>query len=536
MKLIKNETRQKLRGGFYTPGIIAEFILKWGIAENNQLDILEPSCGDGIFLKKIRECKYKYKSITAIELDEIEARKVSKIELKDKYLINTDFHIFCNETKKKYDLIIGNPPYIRYQYFNRLQQIEARKIFQRVNLKYSKLTNSWVSFVLGSTILLKEIGKIGFVLPAEILQVSYAKILRNYLSNFFNKITIISFEKLIFPDIQQEVILLLCEKNHTNSHLIKHLEIYNAENLKELKLSKHKNNFKRMDFHSNKWTFYFLDQKEIDFLEEVALMHKIPTIGDFADVQVGITTGSNEFFTVPLEIVKKYKLDKYAKPLAGRSVQINGIIFSRNDWLQNSEKNIKSYLLLFPSIKELKKNSDVLKYIQLGEEKGINKGYKCSIRNEWQVVPSIWISDAFFIRRNHLHSKLIVNQSKAYSTDTLHRVKIHNKANINKKAFVASFYNSLSFAYSEITGRSYGGGVLEIMPSEVEKILLPYSEKNADLLYEIDLMFRKNIQINEILKYTNSIVLQNNFGFSKKEICLSNNILKKLSQRRLNRK
>ena len=253
-------------------------------------------------------------------------------------------------------------------------------------------------------------------------------------------------------------------------------------------------------------------------------------------MQVGITTGSNEFFTVPLPIVKKYKLEKYAKPLAGRSVQIKGAIFTNNDWLQNSKNNIRSYFLIFPSVKELENYSDILKYIQLGEKKGINKGYKCRIRNEWQIVPSIWIPDAFFIRRNHLYPKLIVNQAKAYSTDTLHRVKIHSKTNINEKAFVASFYNSLSFAYSEISGRSYGGGVLEIMPSEVEKVLLPYSEKNADLLYEIDLMLRKNIQINEILNYTNNIILQDNFGFTKKEICLSNNILKKLSSRRLNRK
>jgi adenine-specific DNA methylase len=50
-------------------------------------------------------------------------------------------------------------------------------------------------------------------LPAELLQVSYAKPLRNFLAHFFHKINIISFEKLVFPDIQQEVVLLLCEKN-----------------------------------------------------------------------------------------------------------------------------------------------------------------------------------------------------------------------------------------------------------------------------------------------------------------------------------
>src|SRR3989304_99966 len=93
---------------------------------------------------------------------------------------------------KKIILVIGNPPYIRYQFFNRLQQAEASDIFIKAGLTYSKLTNAWVSFVVGSSLLLKKKGgKIGFVLPAEVLQVSFAKQLRNFIAHFYNKINII---------------------------------------------------------------------------------------------------------------------------------------------------------------------------------------------------------------------------------------------------------------------------------------------------------------------------------------------------------
>ena len=217
MKLIENATAEKLRGGFYTPEPIAEFILRWGINGNTNLDILEPSCGDGVFLKQLKTLKSKYNSITAIEFDEVEAEKANKIKLKNKELINDDFHTYCNNTEKRFDLVVGNPPYIRFQFFDRDQQAEAGNIFIKAGLTYSKLTNAWVSFVVGSSLLLKEKGgKIGFVLPAEILQVSFALQLRQFLAKFYNKINIISFEKLVFPDIQQEVVLLLCEKNETN--------------------------------------------------------------------------------------------------------------------------------------------------------------------------------------------------------------------------------------------------------------------------------------------------------------------------------
>lgn len=533
MRLIKNETEQKLRGGFYTPNPIAKFILQWAVNGDTGYDILEPSCGDGVFLKQIKTGNIKYNSITAIEVDTGEAEKAASVDLSNKVVLNEDFHTFANVTERRFDLVVGNPPYIRYQYFDKEQQREAEKIFQNAKLRYSKLTNAWVSFVVGSTLLLKEKGKIGLVLPAEILQVSYAKTLRNFLSHYYNIINIVSFKKLVFPDIQQEVVLLLCEKNNTNEHYIEHIEVEGIDSLMSLDILSLKKSKKRIDFKSNKWTFYFLEQREIDFLEEITRNGDIPKFGDFADVEVGITTGSNEFFTVPLTIVEAFKLQPFAKPLVGRSVQVNSLIFTYNDWLQNRQSNARAHLLVFPAMDKLKNNKEALKYIAMGERKGIQNGYKCGIRDEWQILPSIWTSDALFIRRNNLYPKLIINEAQAYTTDTMHRVKIKN--NINTRAFAASYYNSLSLAFSEISGRSYGGGVLELMPSEVERILLPYKDANADLIVEIDEMMRKKTNIHKILGYTNNLVLKDGYGLSKTEINLADSIWRKLSHRRLNR-
>jgi len=533
MQLIKNASKEKLRGGFYTPEPIASFILKWAFNGNTKLDILEPSCGDGVFLEEIQKGDYQYNSVTAIEFDEIEAIKSKKIGLSKSKIINSDFHDFCINTKQKFDLVIGNPPYIRYQYFDREQQKFASDIFKKANLKYSKLTNAWVSFVVGSSLLLKEQGKIGFVLPAEILQVSYAQPLREFLAQFYNKINIVSFEKLVFPDIQQEVVLLLCEKNNTNTHLIEHLELKDAEELKNLDVSKLKSPKKKIDFKSNKWTFYFLDQKEIDFLERLQSNKLIPKLGEYAKVEVGITTGSNPFFTVPLSTVQFYNLEKYAKPLVGRSVQVPSAIFTEKDWKKNRDSEARTHFLSFPKMKDLNGSLGARDYISWGEEAEINKGYKCRIREEWQIVPSQRISDALFIRRNNKYPKFIINEAKAFTTDTMHRVTI--KDNIEIKALTASYYNSLSFAFAEICGRSHGGGVLELMPNEVERILLPYNKNNAELLPVIDKMIREKKDISELLKITNEKILKENFGLTDAEIELADGIWKRLSKRRLNR-
>jgi adenine-specific DNA methylase len=534
MQLIKNASEEKLRGGFYTPSPIAAFILKWAFNGNTTLDILEPSCGDGVFLSEIQKGGYQYNSLTAIEFDEVEAEKSRNLGLENTQVIHSDFHEFCINTKQQFDLIIGNPPYIRYQYFNKKQQQYAADVFRKADLKYSKLTNAWVSFVIGSSLLLKERGKIGFVLPAEILQVSYAQTLREFLSHFYNKINIVSFEKLVFPDIQQEVLLLLCEKNDTQTHLIEHLELRDANELQELEISRLHTPKKKIDFQSNKWTFYFLDQKEIDFLEQLQESQQVPQLGEYAKVEVGITTGANPFFTVPFSTVQFYDLEKYAKPLVGRSVQVPSIVFTQKDWQKNRSMEARTHLLTFPKMAELNGAIGARDYIAWGEEQKIHKGYKCKIRDEWQIVPSLRISDALFIRRSNLYPKLIINEAAAYTTDTMHRVTV--KPHTEIKALTASYYNSLSLAFSEICGRSHGGGVLELMPNEVEEILLPYHSNNAYLLPEIDQMIRAKNDIAKVLEITNQKILKENFGFSDCEIELADRIWRKLSKRRLNRR
>lgn len=530
MQLIENATEQKLRGAYYTPSPIADFILRWGINGNNNADVLEPSCGDGVFLECMAKGNMLYRSVTGIEFEPEEAAKARAIELQDSEVINMDFHRFCLDTQERFDLIIGNPPFIRYQYYDAAQQKLADEIFKKVNLKRTKLTNAWVTFVVGCTQLLRKNGRMGFVIPSELLMVKYAQQLRKYLAKTFNKINIISFENLVFEEIQQEIVLLLCEKNGTNEHKIEHIEVKDTDEL--LTLDPHQLRFpsKDIDFHTDKWTYYFLDKKELNLLNKVKGMTKISS---FANVEVGITTGANDFFTVPQSVVSMYQLENYARPMVGRSVQVNSLCFTKTDWKTNVSSEAKAHLLVFtPDAKE-KGNEGVKSYLESGELAKIDKGYKTSIRDHWWVIPSIKLSDALFLRRNNLYPKFVLNEAGAYTTDTMHRVYINE--GINKKAFVASYYNSLSFAFAEILGRNFGGGCLELMPSEVGEIYLPYREENEQIFDTLDQMLREKATADEILDYTDDFILRQGMGLTKDEVKLARSIWRKIINRRLNR-
>lgn len=289
---------------------------------------------------------------------------------------------------------------------------------------------------------------------------------------------------------------------------------------------------KQMDFYADKWTYYFLDKEELEFLGKVRC-DNMPKIGKYANVEVGITTGSNGYFTVPQNVVDLYQLQEYARPMVGRSVQVTSLCFTTEDWKRNLNLSAKANLLVFPPKVKEEGGEGVKSYIESGEQQGINKGYKTSIRDEWYVIPSIKLSQALFLRRNNLYPKFVLNEAKAYTTDTMHRVFINE--GVNHKAFVVSYYNSLSFAFAEILGRNFGGGVLELMPSEVEGIYLPYRKVNAKLFDKVDQMVREKKTADEILDITDKELLQKGMGFSDKEIKLARSIWHKLMRRRLNR-
>lgn len=93
----------------------------------------------------------------------------------------------------------------------------------------------------------------------------------------------------------------------------------------------------------------------------------------------------------------------------------------------------------------------------------------------------------------------------------------------------------MTFAFSEVIGRSYGGGVLTFEPSEAEQFPIPFvPEIDLDFEYVDGLV--RNDKIVQALEYTDKVLLKEKFGFSKNQIMTFRNIWLKLSERRISRK
>jgi adenine-specific DNA-methyltransferase len=540
MRLKKDNSEQKLRGAYYTPLLLADAMVGLFV-DDSPRSILEPSCGDGVFIDSLRSIGMldKVASLTAVEIEETEAQKVQ-----DRYheagnvsVLAEDFFVFYERCyqKERYDLILGNPPYIRYQYLTEKQRELQAQILTSHGMKSNKLINSWVCFLVACVQMLSDTGKLAFVVPAEILQVAYAEDLRLFLTNQLSRITLITFEKLIFPEIEQEVLVFIGEKGGEEKG-IRIIEMDTLEDFKALDLRK--NGFQKAQHVKEKWTKYFVSANEAELIQTIRADTRFAPFKEYGLINVGITTGNNDYFSITKETETKYDLQSVTLPLIGRSSHAHGIYFTEADWQFNIDAGKKAMLVSFPDTSYETYHEKHKEYIRLGEDSSQHIGYKCSIRDRWYIVPSVWVPDAFFLRRNNIYPKFVLNRCGAVSTDTMHRMKFY--LDVDPLNVLLSYYNSISFAFVEICGRSYGGGVLEILPGEMGNILLPKitsiePAQRESLLRRVDAIVRHNIDIEQALDIVDKELLVDTLGIEAEWCQRCRMIWRKLKQRRLGR-
>ena len=121
----------------------------------------------------------------------------------------------------------------------------------------------------------------------------------------------------------------------------------------------------------------------------------------------------------------------------------------------------------------------------------------------------------------------------------MHRIRF--KENVDQNKALLSYYNSVSFAFSEFEGRSYGGGVLEVLPGEVESIVVPdlhdLDDSTAkEILAKIDQTIRSNTNIEKVLDEVDRKILIEHVGMSAHEVALFRGVWKRLMKRRHERK
>jgi len=105
-----------------------------------------------------------------------------------------------------------------------------------------------------------------------------------------------------------------------------------------------------------------------------------------------------------------------------------------------------------------------------GERLGIPLRYKCRVRNPWWRVPGLVRAELLLPYMIGAEPHVAVNRCYALYPNSLHGLRLRNPALADRIAL--GLLTSLSLLSMELEGRSYGGGVLKLEPTEMQRVRL----------------------------------------------------------------
>ena len=226
----------KTYGAVSTPIEIIDFMITAsGIEKWEGLKILEPGCGFCNFLARI-ENNHPNNDFTGLEVNAQVYGEI--ISLYPKFrIIQSDFLLW--DTDKKYDVVIGNPPYgiIGDKKHYPIHVLKDKKmLYKKASSTWFGKYNIYGAFIEKGLKLLKDGGKLVFIVPATFMILDDFKYLRKFLS-ICGRTKVFYLGPKMFEGITvSTAVLVVCKESSG-------IELYEVEGLKKTSLCYEKKDY-----------------------------------------------------------------------------------------------------------------------------------------------------------------------------------------------------------------------------------------------------------------------------------------------------
>ena len=485
---------RKARGAYFTPTRVAQYVTNWAV-RNPSDRILEPSCGDAAFLvpaaRRLKELGAKDGAGGQLFGAEIHApsaqeafARVALEGIRPTLHVGDFFDWRLSDEHRHFDAVIGNPPYVRYQQFDGEARAKSLRASLAQGVRLSGLASSWAAFTVHAASFLKPEGRLGLVLPAELLSVKYAAEVRRYLLRRFASVRLVTFEELVFPGVLEDVVLLLAEGTGGAPHF----EVYQARNADDMdRTCANAWVGFQPQTTGHKWTPALLPADALNSYEEVTDSGGFSLLSDWGETYLGAVTGNNPFFTLSASTARDLGLtcEELLRISPPGSKHLRGLTFERRAWesLVNEDKRC---FLFAPS--EVPSPA-ALRYIEKGEANGVHLGYKCRNRKPWWKVPLVANPDLFFTYMNHERPRLVSNGARTEMLNSLYGVTLADRCRaLGRDLLPIASLNTVTLLGAEVVGRSYGGGMLKHEPREADLLPVPSLETVKAVAKELRLI------------------------------------------------
>ncbi len=464
MKVASEVSADKLRGGFYSPQSLVAVCLdrvRDLLGDRTGLRVLEPTAGDGAFLRGLAAhgLGAQVSHVVAVELlATAAARCVGAWPFES----TVECASFLDELDLggQFDMAVGNPPFVRFQFVDPALRSDHG------------VSNLWVPVFLKALSCLRPGGAFAFIVPAEGLTGISASLVRAWLIEHTASLRVDLFPPGSFPEVLQEVVVVSGVRSDRGDRSVRLVE-------REARWSH------VVDRSAPTWTRYLLTPAQLEAFAEVAALPSCVRLAELARFIVATVTGANDYFAVDEATIEEYGLRPWARPLLARVRHAPGLCYGLADHGRNITDGVRSSIVDFgPDRPDPMADPEARRYLELGVARGLPDRYKCRIRRPWYRVPIVRPGALLLSKRSHRYPRMIVNRAGAVTTDTIYQGSPVGLA--EPAAVAASFHSSLTLLSAEIEGRSFGGGVLELVPSEVARLRLLYTASLADELSTLD--------------------------------------------------
>jgi adenine-specific DNA-methyltransferase len=466
---------RKARGAFFTPPELCDYIVEWAIREASDV-VLEPSCGEAAFmlaagarlqaLGGIAAPRYSLHGIELHEESAVEALSVLRSNGHDASIDVRDF--FDVDPEPRFDAVIGNPPYVRYQDFTGEPRTRGRAAALRAGVPLTGLASSWAAFTVHAALFLKPEGRLGLVLPAELLTVNYAAEVRRYLMERFARVRLVLFTERVFPGVLEEVVLLLADGVGPTDHC----ELYQVRELADLRTSGAVGRCWRPERPEGKWTPSLLSPTALKAYAEIIEHESITTLESWGDTTLGMVTGNNKYFALSPMRIRELGLaarDTIRLSPPG-STHLRGLAFSELAWRELGKADRPTLLFRPPD----SLSAAAQAYIDAGKTLKVDQAYKCRVRSPWWRVPLVPPADVLLTYMNADTPRLCANTARVHHLNSVHGLYFkQGMAAAGRDLLPLGALNSMTLLGAETVGRAYGGGILKLEPREADTLPVP---------------------------------------------------------------
>lgn len=519
----------KESGIVYTPEYICKFMVESlikekDVIENPYMKILEPSCGCGTI---VISCFKHLKNIFVKNMDEINRRndisltrdkiedhiiknnlygydvdkravKILKIELFRLTGITNlsnfkimDF-LICG-LKTKFDLIIGNPPYIGHKSVNRKYFNLLKKKYKKVYKNKADVSYCFFAKAIGC---MKNKARLCFIVSRYICESPNALKIREMILNDTNIHRVVDFYGIRpFRNVGIDPVIIFLENSCSNS--LKSDYLNKIQIVRPVSIDKHDKSYSVSFFNEEENSRKFLVQQSILKAEgwvfidedESEILNKIKKrsqlyIEDICDSHQGIITGCDKAFIVDEKTLEDSCINRdIVKP-----------------WIKNSDisrynvKSSKKYIICTNMIR----NETVLetsiefmeKYRKKLENrrecrKGIRKWYEI----QWFRNPEIFDGKKIIFPYKASENRFAIDCGSYFSAD-VYCITIKDKVPLEYETLLDILNSDVYEFYFKTFAKKLGGNMYEYYPNKVMKLRLPYPipkfnfRMNPQMLYD----------------------------------------------------